>query len=268
MELKRPQDILALASGTQVTKRDLYDLIQYSKVEGSSYWGGSAVAIGNTPQQGINWIGAPPRCHGLIIKTRPGRYAEDGWSDNGATYRYSFKARKGRVSFNETANSVLIQQPQHLYPIQLLTEHGSNWLFQGTFTVAEILDTFVVLQRGAAFLADSLVAADEVEFPEGERRYVSHLMAERNREVVHALKQEADWVCDICGLCFTSRYNVDYIEAHHKVPIATYSASRVVKLSDFALLCPNCHKAVHIHMKIYGHDYDQIRAMLRTSLNA
>ncbi|MDT8317192.1 MAG: HNH endonuclease [bacterium] len=59
-----------------------------------------------------------------------------------------------------------------------------------------------------------------------------------------------------------SRYGVKCIEAHHKVPISTYSSAYTVQLSDFALLCPNCHKAVHIYMKLEGLEYKKIREKL------
>ena len=88
-------------------------------------------------------------------------------------------------------------------------------------------------------------------------------MTERNKEVVKALKSVETWLCDICGEDFFLRYGVKYIEAHHKVPISTYSESYVVSLSDFALLCPNCHKAVHIYMKNNGYEYTKIKSVLR-----
>jgi len=40
MKLKKPQDLFLLSAGDVVTKRNLFDLIQYSKVIGSQYWGG------------------------------------------------------------------------------------------------------------------------------------------------------------------------------------------------------------------------------------
>lgn len=80
--MQRPQDIFELSSGDVVSKRHLYDLIQYSKVENSDFWGGPEYMIGNTPQQGINWIGLPPHVLGVIIKTRPGSYEHDGWADD------------------------------------------------------------------------------------------------------------------------------------------------------------------------------------------
>lgn len=70
MLLTKSQEIQELRNGDIVTKRNLYDLIQFSKVENSKYWTGFDNIIGNTPQQGINWIGAFPFVKGVIIKDR------------------------------------------------------------------------------------------------------------------------------------------------------------------------------------------------------
>ncbi len=62
MELKGTLDLFRLAPRDCVSKRNLFDLIQHSKVAGSSFWSGEDLKIGNTPQQGINWVGALPAC--------------------------------------------------------------------------------------------------------------------------------------------------------------------------------------------------------------
>ena len=263
MELKKTQDLFSLSTGDIVTKRNLYDLVQFSKIETSPYWSGAEGIIGNTPQQGINWVGRLPEVQAVIIKTRPGSYDSDGWSDEAKTsYHYSFKARNSEISYTEKANEVLIKQPQHLYPILLFTEHKGGWHFEGDFSVAEIENKFVVLHRNQASVAKISAPQDEQLFQEGERKYVTHLMAERSKGVVKALKSIETWLCDICGEDFLAKYGVKYIEAHHKVPISTYSAGYAVCLSDFALLCPNCHKAVHIYMKENGYEYAKIKSIL------
>jgi len=263
MELKKTQDIFSLSVGDIVTKRNLYDLVQYSKVEGSPFWSGTDGIIGNTPQQGINWVGQLPEVHAVIIKTRSGSYDNDGWSNESKTsYLYSFKARNGEISYTEKANEVLIKQPQHLYPVLLFTEQNDGWYFEGDFSVTEIQIKYVVLHRGVSSVVEVSAPQDEFLFQEGERKYVTHLMAERNKGVVKALKSAEAWVCDICGENFFAKYGVKYIEAHHMVPISTYSASYVVSLADFALLCPNCHKAVHIYMKKNGYEYEKIKNIL------
>jgi hypothetical protein len=74
MELRQPLDLLTIEMGDTVSKKNLYDLIQQSKIEGAAYWAGNDVQIGNTPQQGINWLGTLPECRAAIIKTKPGSY--------------------------------------------------------------------------------------------------------------------------------------------------------------------------------------------------
>ena len=240
MILQRPQDIFTISIGDTVTKRNLFDLIQYSKIEESQFWGGSEFSIANTPQQGINWIGAPPYIQGIIIKARPGSYEHDGWADQSRNaFRYSFKARNSIVSYRETANRVLIAQPQHSYPILLFTEQKAKWLYEGQFCVTEIADLYVVLERKGVSMTMA-TAQDEITYREGGRRYVTHL---------------------------ASRYGVSYIEAHHKVPISTFTSECAVTPEDLALLCPNCHKAVHIYMKQNDSAYTEIKEMLQSRMH-
>lgn len=263
MELSKPQDLFTLKNGDTVSKRNLFDLIQYSKVESSPYWAGEEFAIGNTPQQGINWVGSLPSVKAVIIKTRRGSYEEDGWADERkSAYHYSFKARNEKVNFKEKANDVLIKQPQHLYPIFLFTEAKEGWNFEGEFSVAEIEEKFIVLHRRDSLVVGTTLEQDEVQYQEGERRYVTHLMAERSKAVVSAAKNANSWECEICKINFQEKYGVNYIEAHHKTPIYTYSEKYSISPNDLALLCPNCHKAVHIHMKKNGLEYDEIRKLL------
>jgi putative restriction endonuclease len=262
MNLQKPQDIFRISIGDTVSKRNLFDLIQFSKVEGSRFWGGHEFSIGNTPQQGINWIGSLPSVRGVIIKTRPSSYQLDGWLDKSrGRYRYSFKARNSVISYGETANRVLIAQPLHSYPIMLFTEAQLSWAFEGQFSVTEMGEVYVVLERLGSYV-QTAGAQDEITYREGGRRYVTHLLAERSRSVVDFLKGSVSSTCDICEEDFASRYGVSYIEAHHKKPISTFTSAYIVTPTDLALLCPNCHKAVHIYMKQSDGDYAEIRSLL------
>ena len=265
MKLTKSQDFQELSNGDIVTKRNLFDLIQYSKVVNSDFWSGSDNIIGNTPQQGINWIGTFPFVKGVIIKTRKGSYKEDGWKDDDKiTYHYSFKAKEGIVSYEEKANKVLIKQPQHLYPVFLFTEIKDCWFFEGQFNVVEIEQYHVVLKRIDDFNLLQESIQDELQFDEGNRRYVTHLMVERSKSVVNTLKDSNLWICEICNEDFNEKYGIPYIEAHHKIPISTYNSKHLIKHQDLALLCPNCHKAVHLYMKSYNKNYDEIKLLLVT----
>lgn len=263
VELATTADLFSLSLGDIVSKRNLYDLVQFSKVAASDYWSGADGTIGNTPQQGINWIGLPPVCQGVIIKTRAGAYEHDGWLDESRTkYRYSFKARSGVISLEEKANAVLVEQPQYLYPVLLFTEHKNAWRFEGTFTVSEIESQFVILRRGLPAGGSSL-QLEGVLFSEGSRKYVTHLRVERSKEAVDVLKSMSSWDCEICKENFEQKYGIPYIEAHHKQLISAHSAEHSVSLSDFALLCPNCHRAVHVYMRQDELDYEAIKTLLK-----
>lgn len=155
MQLKKPSDLLELTTGETVTKRNLFDLIQLSKVEGSPYWEGPGWLIGNTPQQGINWVGTFPDCRAVLIKAKHGSYENDGWAENNKnSYHYSFKARDGKISYTEKANSVLVDQPDYRYPILLFTETDGRWTYEGHFSVSGIKDDHVILERNPASLRE------------------------------------------------------------------------------------------------------------------
>ena len=259
MQLNKTKDLFSLQIGDTVSKSNLFDLIQFSKDNTSTYWNGEESFIGNTPQQGINWIGIFPSINGVILKVRHGSYAKDGWVDNTKLeYRYSLKKRQGEIKFNEKANSVLLKQPQLLYPIFLFTESKNDWLFEGEFSVKIIEEDFVVLFRRDSQPEITLPEQDEFLFQEGNRRYVTHLLAERSKAVVNIAKNASSWICEICSLDFQKTYGEPYIEAHHTIPVYKYSESHSISPNDLALLCPNCHKAVHIYMKKSDLEYLEI----------
>jgi putative restriction endonuclease len=266
MALTTPADLFDLPEGGEVSKRSLYNLIQYSKLPASTHWGGPDWRIGNTPQQGINWIGQPPGVRGVIIKTRPGSYAHDGWVDGEIdVYRYSFKARKDVVSHDELANRVLIDQPLQLYPILLFTEAGSRWRFEGRFAVTEVAHAFVVLRRETE-LSPAAVEPGEIVWREGRKRYVTHLLAERSGAMVDFLKGAGLVICDICNQDTSATYGVSVIDAHHKTPLSTWTGDHPVTAADIALVCPNCHRAVHAHMRQSSEEYDAVRQNIRARL--
>jgi putative restriction endonuclease len=267
VQLESPRDILDLSAGHSISKRNLFDLIQFSKQEGSTYWGGEAHRINNTPQQGINWIGDPPDVKGVIIKARPGSYAHDGWLDAGEeAYRYSFKARKGVVNHDELANRVLIDQPLQFYPVFLFTDAGGAWKFEGQFSVVELAAEFVVLRRNARPPVES-PELEGIAWREGRRRYVTHLLAERSRALVDYLKTRSEPVCDICGYSASARYGVPVLDAHHRTPISSWTEDHAVTIDDIALVCPNCHRAVHAYMRQSDAGYDAIRLNIRELLS-
>lgn len=263
-------DILAMTKGNVIDKDVLYKIIQYSKVDGSPAWGGAEFVVHNTPQQGINWIGNWPNLAAVIVKTRIGAYPDDGWRDpDQGVYRYSLKAQKGHVRKSEMANRVLVSQPGLDYPVLLFLETKRGWEFEGEFHVVDVGDRFVDLGRSdeASHETSGQQFDSEASYSEGRRRFASHWIIERSHQAVRDLKLDPDQRCDICEAMFRELYGFSYIEAHHRVPISQRKGEHQVTAKDFAMLCPNCHKAVHLRMRQTGEQYAEIRALLKSRLS-
>lgn len=87
---------------------------------------------------------------------------------------------------------------------------------------------------------------------EGRLRLVSHYRRERKKSVSITAKRIARrlhpdrfLVCEICAMVPEKIYGEDTIEAHHRIPLNQVIGSKKVMPSDLAMLCPNCHRAVH-----------------------
>jgi hypothetical protein len=163
MNIEKPSQILSLRIGSKISKRNLYEVIMKSKVADSQFWDGEDNKIGNTPQQGINWIGKLPHLKGVIIKTRHGAHKEDGWENTEKTsYRYSFKHKLGIVHFSEKANDVLIKQPEYGYPILLFVEEDKYWKYEGSFLIREIGENSVSLEKYDSDASVTEISQDEI----------------------------------------------------------------------------------------------------------
>ena len=105
--------------------------------------------IGNTPQQGINWIGEFPKLRGVIVKMVETAYDSDQWQGAARDQiKYYLKAQLGSVNRLEKANQALLLQPALGYPIIVLAADGDYWRCAGTFDViADAWNTHVTLVR-------------------------------------------------------------------------------------------------------------------------
>lgn len=89
---------------------------------------------------------------------------------------------------------------------------------------------------------------NEYEPIEGARRQRIHYQIERNSEIVTIAKKKfikdyGELFCEACGFSFSKTYEIDYIEAHHILPL--YKGERRTKETDLIMLCANCHRAIH-----------------------
>lgn len=108
----------------------------------------------------------------------------------------------------------------------------------------------------------------EDEAEEGRIVFRSHRLRERDRALVARKKREALNVsgvlrCEVCELEPVAVYGAlgeAVIECHHLVPLSASIGTRTTRTSDLALICRNCHAAIHAG----GHTrtLDEVRAAL------
>lgn len=88
-------------------------------------------------------------------------------------------------------------------------------------------------------------------FDEDHTRFRAHRRVERNPMVSKRVKDAQGLICKACGFDFRKEYpgikRNDYIEAHHLVPISLLKGQKIRRdpLTDFAVLCSNCHRMIH-----------------------
>jgi predicted HNH restriction endonuclease len=86
---------------------------------------------------------------------------------------------------------------------------------------------------------------------EGKRRWQAHLRRERDPKVVMAKKRQyraltGGLKCEACTFDFDAAYGLsEFCEVHHLVPLAEGEQERTTRLEDLAVLCSNCHRAIH-----------------------
>lgn len=106
------------------------------------------------------------------------------------------------------------------------------------------------------FLFDTLSAVDNKEYEEARSRLILHerIERQRNKELVSDAKarfkaKHRRLFCEACGFDFSDKYGdrgTDFIEAHHRVPIAKLRSGTLLKIKDLAMVCANCHRMLHM----------------------
>lgn len=140
--------------------------------------------------------------------------------------------------------------------------------------LVEALDLYAHLKREGGWAAeDSIVEEAEADqIPnKGLRQskiYRQHRTIERDRGHSKAVKKVQGTRCRACDLEMSDIYGeqaVGICDAHHLVPLSTLEDGETVTfdpLKDFAVLCPNCHRA--IHRMDDPSDLEGLRAILKS----
>jgi len=87
-----------------------------------------------------------------------------------------------------------------------------------------------------------------ISVTEGKLRLVTHYARERNRKIIRAKKKQAiknnTLKCEVCQFSFIDKFDVEFIECHHKTPISQSGVTETT-LEDLSLVCANCHRMLH-----------------------
>lgn len=131
----------------------------------------------------------------------------------------------------------------------------------------DVFEEFSGDHDGLASMAATILAAnaipetavttfeeEELAADEGRLLFRLHRSRERNRKIVKAkkaavLKKTGSLTCEVCGYDSSMIFGPDIrpiIDVHHVVPLHLAKES-TTKLSDLALVCPTCHRAIHAH---------------------
>lgn len=107
------------------------------------------------------------------------------------------------------------------------------------------------------------LSSHKIQITEGELKLTQHLTRERNTKIVKLAKElfrsrnNGRLFCEVCGFSFSATYGeigTDYIEAHHKHPISKMEPGHVTHVSDFIMVCSNCHSMLHIGTEWISHE--------------
>jgi len=70
----------------------------------------------------------------------------------------------------------------------------------------------------------------------------------RNRAARNECLEKSGYTCYVCGFNFERVYGdigKEFLEVHHKKPLATYSQEHEIPVEELCALCSNCHSMVH-----------------------
>ena len=136
---------------------------------------------------------------------------------------------------------------------------GQPTLYYGvaakSYIYAILLDNRIGAWPGHDFQVDtngflSEDSDDLFSVTEGGRKLRAHKIIERNQRIVRKAKKEylkkcPTLDCQLCEFSFVKTFEVQYIEAHHIVPLGEFEGIRNTNIDDFLMICSNCHIMLH-----------------------
>lgn len=110
------------------------------------------------------------------------------------------------------------------------------------------------------------LSEDDSAYSEGKLVVRTVRERQRSRKLVNdakayfRAKHDGRLYCEVCGFDFDQFYGIDYIEAHHTEPIASFETEKENTVEALVMLCANCHRAAHTRTPPYS--ITELREML------
>jgi hypothetical protein len=107
--------------------------------------------------------------------------------------------------------------------------------------------------RPRAAVDHPLIDKSDVSAVEGDPRMFFHLRRERDPALAEAKRNAVRTVigrleCEACGFATDAAFpglSGEVCEIHHRVPLSEACSGVETRLEDLAVLCANCHRAIH-----------------------
>lgn len=191
-------------------------------------------------------------------------------SDRGGYPRELYAGIVKKQTRSKDDDTVLFSVAQ-FYELAQITENVKEFLGGKTPPQGDIVADVWDVGSATMIQAGMTPEDDESSFPEGAVRYRLHRVRERDPEIVRKAKKK--WRntpsgllrCCVCNFDFGQEYGergIDYIEAHHRVPVSTLdeNTKTKTKVSDLAPVCSNCHRMLHRGPKLLS--IEQLRTVV------
>lgn len=110
------------------------------------------------------------------------------------------------------------------------------------------IDITVIQLQETEILSEQNDEDDESQRFEGRLTEAKVLRRQRNRAARQRCLEDSGYTCYVCGFNFEKAYGEigkEFLEVHHKKPLAIYDDEHPIPQSELCALCSNCHSIIH-----------------------
>jgi 5-methylcytosine-specific restriction protein A len=162
-------------------------------------------------------------------------------------WQYSFKAKFIDAHLIPIDQRSMLEVPAKTHRTDRGYIGQRFWFFpEDSIHYGQFLESFRLMAQGGVPPRRS--SEEQSAFQEGQRSLIEAILSARNPRLVAAAKQEHGFDCQVCGFNFERQYGPigkGFIEAHHKIALASKKGTRLSSVDDINVLCANCHRMVH-----------------------